>query len=319
MRGLAAVILLTTAACVSTPTSTSASDASVTPSASEWIEIAPMNVARSEHPGVVLDGELIVAGGFIEVGVGRTGVTATVEAYDPDTGAWHDLPALPVPVHHGMAASVSDRLFFIGGYSEAGDPIGNVWELVGDDWVDRASLPRPLAAGAAVAMDNQIYVVGGTPHGGVARYDLAQDSWSEGPDPGLQREHVAAVAYEGEIWLIAGRWQGEIFDSTEVFDPLSGSWRAGSALNESRSGFGAAVIDGAIVVAGGEVFGPDQALSTVERLEVDSDQWSLIDPVPHGIHGNPLLALGPHLYLPGGSTRAGGIENDGRVYRIIPD
>ena len=319
MRGLAAVVLVTTAACVTTPTSTSESDATPATPASEWIEIAPMNVARSEHPGVVVEGELVVAGGFIEVGVGRTGVTATVEAYAPETDAWHDLPALPVPVHHGMAASVSDRLFFIGGYSEPGDPVRNVWELVGDDWVDRASLPRPVAAGAAVAIDNQIYVVGGTPHGGMVRYDPTRDSWSEGPGPGLQREHVAAVAYEGEIWLIAGRWQGEIFDTTEIFDPVSGSWRAGPALNESRSGFGAAVIDGAIVVAGGEVFGPDQALSTVERLEVGRGHWSLIDPVPHGIHGNPLLALGPHLYLLGGSTQTGGIENDGRSYRITPD
>jgi hypothetical protein len=65
-----------------------------------------MNLARSEHPAVLLGEELVVAGGFIEVGVGRTGVTPTVEAYRPESNTWRDLPDLPEARHHGMAAVV---------------------------------------------------------------------------------------------------------------------------------------------------------------------------------------------------------------------
>jgi N-acetylneuraminic acid mutarotase len=275
-----------------------------------------MKVARSEHPGVGLEGEVVVAGGFIEVGLGRTGVTDTVEAYDPETHGWRDLAALPEPRHHGMAAVVDSRLFVIGGYSVAGDPTTTVWELVDDEWADRSPLPGPVAAGAAVAMDKSIYVVGGTPRGGLYRYDVVGDAWSEVPGPSRPREHVAAAAFDGEIWAIAGRWQGEIFDNTEIFNPGSQSWRAGPSLNEARSGFGAAVVGDSIVVAGGEVFEPDRALSSVELLAGESTQWSLIDSLPHGLHGNPLIAIGPDLYLPGGSTRAADIQNDGRSFRI---
>ena len=317
MRGVAVVLLLVTTACTTSsagPSSTAASAGTSVPTG--WVEIAPMKVARSEHPGVMFEGQLVVAGGFIEVGVGRTGVTDTVEAYDPSTSAWRDLPRLPAPVHHGMAAVVSDHLFVIGGYSEAGDPVNTVWELVDDDWIARSPLPGPVAAGAAVALDNSIYVVGGTPRGGLYRYDILGDAWSEVAAPGRQREHVAAAVFDEEIWAIAGRWQGEIFNTTEIYDPGSETWRPGPMLNEARSGFGAAVIDGAIVVAGGEVFEPNQALRSVEVLEAGKSQWVLIDSLPHGLHGNPLVAIGAEVYLPGGSTRAADIENDGRSYRL---
>jgi N-acetylneuraminic acid mutarotase len=321
MRRVAAVFLLATAACTATTVDDSSftvasGSTTSTSAATGWVEVAPMSIARSEHPGVVLNGEIVVSGGFIEIGVGRIGVTESVEAYSPETDTWRELPALPEPRHHGMAAGVADRLFVIGGYSAAGDAVDTVWVLVDDNWVDRAPLPGPVAAGAAVVVDDSIYVVGGTPEARFYRYDVASDAWAELPGPGLQREHVAAVAQDGEVWAIAGRWEGEIFNTTEIYDPGSESWRSGPTLNEARSGFGAVVIDGSVVVAGGEVFSPDEALDSVERLDSGTGEWSFIDPLPHGLHGNPLVVVGTDLYLPGGSTRAAGVENDGRSYRL---
>ena len=114
----------------------------------------------------------------------------------------------------------------------------------------------PRAAGAAVTLGEGIFLVGGVPGGTVYRYDVPSDTWTTLPPPADQREHVAAVALDDEIWALAGRWKGEIFDTTEVYDPDTQTWRAGPSLGEPRSGFGAVVVDGAIVVAGGEVFSP---------------------------------------------------------------
>jgi hypothetical protein len=71
-----------------------------------------------------------------------------------------------------------------------------------------------------------------------------------------------------------------------------------------------------IFVAGGELFSPEEALTSVEMLSADGASWVLIDPLPHGLHGNPLVALGSDLLLPGGSTRARDVINDGRTYRL---
>jgi Kelch motif len=275
-----------------------------------------MAEARSEHPAAVIGEEVVVAGGLIEVGVGRTGVTPTVEAYEPETDTWHALVDLPEARHHGMAASVGRRLFFIGGYKPSGEASTSVWELVEGGWVDRIALPSPVAAGAAVTMGETIFVVGGVPDGKVYRYDVPGNTWGEVPAPGTRREHVAAVALDGDIWAIAGRWEGEIFATTEIYDPDARAWRAGPSLREARSGFGAVAVDQSIVVAGGEVFSPDEALDSVERLEHAGAQWAAIQSLPDGLHGNPLVAIDSDIYLPGGSTRPAAVENDGVTYRL---
>jgi hypothetical protein len=275
-----------------------------------------MEVARSEHPAVVLDEEIVVMGGLVEAAPGRVSATAGVEAYDPGSDIWRLLPEMPLPRHHLMAAVVGERLFAMGGFSESGfDAVSTVWELVGGVWEERAPLPTPVAAGAAVVLEGSIYIVGGTPSGGLFRYTPDLDAWQRLIGPAVEREHVAAVVHNGEIWVLAGRWQGEIFASTEIYDPRGDTWRHGPSLGEARSGFGATVLDDMIFVAGGEVFHPDQALDSVEILE--SGEWRAGESLPIGLHGNPLVAAGGALYLPGGSIRANGVDNQGSM-RSLP-
>ena len=329
MRRLAAVLVLASTACSSAvsptdPETTTTTFAvsqtdpeSTTPTpATGWVELTPMEVARSEHPAVVSGEEIVVLGGLIEVAIGRTGVTPTVEAYSPATDTWRVMPELPEPRHHGMAAVVGNRLFFIGGYTPSDDPSAAVWELVDDAWRDRAPLPEPVAAAATVVLDGIVHIVGGAPGAPFLRYDPEADSWSRLPDPDQEREHVAGVAVDGEIWAVAGRWTGEIFATTEIYDPTAQSWRPGPDLGEARSGFGAVVIDGDVIVAGGEVFSPDQALDSVERLNPNTGKMEPLQSLPHGLHGNPLLTIDGALYLPGGSTRPAAVANDGVTYRL---
>lgn len=314
MRRLGPLFFLL-AACVGS-SSTTVEDVSGSTDTEGWVELAPMEVARSEHPAVILEGEIVISGGFVEMGLGRSGASAAVEAYSITADTWRPLPDLPQSVHHSMAAVVDDRLFVIGGYSADGEPIDSMLELVGDSWVDRAALPGPLAAAATAVLDDSIYVVGGFPDSSLYRFDTADGTWTVLPRPEQDREHVAAVAVAGEIWAIAGRWLGEIRSSTEIYDPATEAWRSGPALNEARSGFGAVATDGGIVVVGGEVFSPDAALDSVELYDPEAERWTVIEPLPYGLHGNPLVGLGSDIYLPGGSTQPAGVENDGRMYRL---
>ncbi len=286
-------------------------------SISEWARNAPMEIARSEHPAVLYRGQIVVIGGLVSEGRARIGATETVEAYDPETDSWQRMPDLPQPRHHAMASVASDRLYVIGGFSGEGfTAVDTVWELVDRSWVEREPLPRPIGAGASVAIDGIIYVIGGTPEGGLISYDAETDEWAGLTAPEVFREHVAAVALNGEIWAIGGRAPGAIHDSTEIYDPARETWRFGPTLNEARSGFGAAVVEGSIYVAGGEVFDPDEALDSTERLEPGNGEWERGDRLPVGLHGNPLVSLGSTLYLPGGSTRAAGVENAGEMLSI---
>ena len=106
--------------------------------------------------------------------------------------------------------------------------------------------------------------------------------------------------------------------TVEIFDPASGAWREGPEMNGARSGFGAAVVGAGIVVAGGEILGerPWTALASAEAYDPVSAGWMRLADLPAGIHGMPVVGYEGAAFVLGGSDRAGGIDNRGRVLRL---
>ena len=180
-------------------------------------------------------------------------------------------------------------------------------------------MPERRMSGEAVSLGDFIYLVGGT--GGTTallRYDRRRTPGPLLPGPVQPREHVAAVAFNGELWVIGGRWGGTgALATVEIFDPASGVWRDGPALNEARSGFGAAAVGERIIVAGGEILGarPWTALASAEAYDPASGTWARLADLPAGIHGMPLAGHDGTAFVLGGSDQAGGIDNQGRVLR----
>jgi N-acetylneuraminic acid mutarotase len=85
-------------------------------------------------------------------------------------------------------------------------------------------------------------------------------------------------------------------------------------MRVARAGFGAAIMTGKIVVAGGEILsGNNRALTSVEIYDPATDSWADGPDLPIGLHGVPAVGLENTLYLLGGSDAAGGIDNRGRV------
>lgn len=332
MKGVLAIALLV-AACtapggdgIAATTTTNPSSATTTSTEpapdrleGEWGAAASMEIARSEHPAVVLNGEMVVMGGLVLIAGGRTGTTETVHAYNPDQDRWRSLPDLPELRHHGMAAVVDGRLFHLGGYGGTGF-VGtrSVWELVGDGWVSRSDLPTAVGAGAAVVVDGLIYVVGGTGSPGLHRYDPDDDTWITLTGPAQNREHVAAVAYQGEVWAIGGRWDSGAFATVEIYDTATDTWREGPSMRDARSGFGVAVLGGHIYAVGGEILETLEVVETAERYDPETGEWVYITSPPMALHGNPLVALGDRIFLPGGSMRAAAVNNDPSLYVLSP-
>merc|ERR1719326_1706066 len=72
----------------------------------EWINIAPMNVARQMHCSFVAGGTLFVIGGGTDV----------TEAFDPETDSWTEKQRMPQPLTGMSCTLVNDtQLFVIGG------------------------------------------------------------------------------------------------------------------------------------------------------------------------------------------------------------
>ena len=149
-------------------------------------------------------------------------------------------------------------------------------------------------------------MVGGRTDGGLADdtlvLDLRTRRWVRVPGP-TPREHLAAAALRGVVYVIGGRRAG--YDTNlaivEAYDPALRRWRRLPALPDARGGTGAAAIAGRVVSIGGEE--PDGAIRTVFAYDVSRGRWSALPDLPTPRHGLGVVALSGRVWaIAGGPT-----------------
>jgi N-acetylneuraminic acid mutarotase len=304
--------------------------------AGPWARRAELLQPNSEIAVAELDSKIYVIGGYPSDRV----VTNAVQVYDSALDTWQEGPALPMPLHHTVAAAVNGVLYVIGGEFEpsgvarqgvyqntvwAYDPRREVTEGEGA-WLPRAPMPTARSAMATGAIDGKIYVAGGRPPRGhdFAVYDTAADEWTVLPDLPTQRNHLAATAIGGKIYVAGGRFGAgvgsEMTAALEIFDPASGTWTAGAPLPAPRAGVNGIAAHGCFYVFGGEGNDahPMGIFAENEAYDPATDTWQPLTPLPVPVHGVTGAAfLGGWIHLPGGGTSRGGSSGSTihQVYR----
>lgn len=265
--------------------------------AGTWREHAPMPApAQSEVAVAVLDGRIHVLGGF--------GDLRGAKRYDVARDAWERLADLPAGRHHGAAFAFDGAVHFSGGEPVDGDSIngGFRYDAGSGAWRPLPQLAFNFGSHAAV-LHGRAYI--GNEDGSLQVYDPRTGATGRiEPASVRQRDHSQVLAWQGEIWMIAGR--APETTSVSIYDPVLARWRAGPPLNRARGGFAAAVVDGHLVVAGGELlFGGARLERSVEVLAPGADAWRLAPEMPVALHGVGGAAVGGRFWLLGGSTVAG--------------
>lgn len=301
-----------------------------TPTAQAWGSAAPLAPARSEFAATVLDGKIYVAGGY--------GAESAFDRYDPESDSWESLADLPEARNHLSLAAVDGGVYIAGGHnhgeSRATDTFWR-FDVATGEWETLEPLPQGArgALGAAV-LDGAIYAVGGssgdlggpaTPE--LARYDLESATWSQLAPMPTAREHLAVAAAGGKIAAIGGRSGGNedlaLLAATEVYDPASDSWVAGSAFPAPRAGLGVATYEDLVIIVGGERFTADdgtritEAFADVNAYDVVNDSWTALPDMPVARHGMAGAVVDSVLYAIGGSTVAGAAENTDQVDTLM--
>jgi N-acetylneuraminic acid mutarotase len=170
--------------------------------ASQWREVAPMHHARGAGVLVAFGGRLLAIGG-------RSGSTqvAAPEAFDPTSGHWSDLPALPHPRNH-LSAYVDGGLVCVtGGREPATSARTDCFDPATSAWRPGPSLPTPTSGAAAGVIGGVVVVAGGEPADESALVTAAQEwhngSWSAGQM--LTPRHGTGYAqFGGRLWMCGG-------------------------------------------------------------------------------------------------------------------
>jgi hypothetical protein len=254
------------------------------------------------------------AGGLVYTG-GGIGTFSRFSRFDPVSGSHQDMPELPGPRHHPMMTSDGDVIYMAGGYSNRfglENAENNFWRFDPDvgAWEILTDMPNVRAGGAAVYLHGHVWIVGGAGTGtDMQVYDIRTGEWELIPGAPVKfRDHLQAVAFENEIWWLAGRtisWD-ETTNKVVIWNPVTREWREGPAMNHARSGLAARVVQGQIMVVGGEVMNDHTAgltLST-EVFAPGAHNWVFGPASPVPVHGTTGAAANGEFVLVGGSDIA---------------
>lgn len=197
------------------------------------------------------------------------------------------------------------------------DPDAGAWEILPD-------LPKARAAGAAVYMHGRVWVVGGVGAGAeinLQSYDVRTGEWElfSGAS-GRFASHIQAVAFENEIWWLAGRTanQDSTTNTVQIWNPVSREWRAGPPMNHARGGHAAGLVQGQIIVVGGEVIEIPGLTWTLEVFAPGADSWVFGPSSPVSVHGTTGAVVNGELVLIAGSDIAGEVSRNRATQVLRP-
>jgi hypothetical protein len=123
------------------------------------------------------------------------------------------------------------------------------------------------------------------------------------------RDHLAAVLAGGEIWAIGGRVSGRIQSRVDIYDPATDEWRPGPPLPEATSGAAEGMLDGVILLSGGE--DPGEAGRVIDahwQLDTSAGEaatWQPLAPPPLAVHGAHGAVIDGRFVVVGGASRQG--------------
>ena len=296
--------------------------------------------ARHENGFVAVAARLYLIGGRGE---------RPLEIYDPATNTWTQGARPPMELHHMQAIDYQGKLLVIGaltGRFPEESPLSHVlvYDPAADRWSEGAHIPahRRRGASGVVLHDGVVYLVGGNRRGHNSGYvawldafDPATGKWTELPDAPHARDHFHAAVIDGKLYAAGGRrsahdtgnGMSHTVGAVDVYDIRTGRWSTSSApLPTPRAGAASAVVDGRLLVIGGESVRQQAAHAEVEAYDPATGTWQALAPLPVGRHGTQATSHAGVLYIAAGSgNRGGGPEladlwtADTRPARAAPD
>jgi N-acetylneuraminic acid mutarotase len=287
-----------------------------------WAAASAMPDDRYEAASTVVGGRLFVFGGYHD---DEWRVDRTYAAYDPATDTWTTLGTLPpgmAETHVGIATDGVD-VYLAGGF--AGDIrdtepsqviTDQLWDYRPSDgtWTSLGTLPRPRGAGTLALVGRTLHYLGGNLADRVTdvadhlTYDLDARTWGEAAPLPDARDHLSSVVLDGKVYVLGGEHGHDVLneqqDDVHVYDPATDTWTrlASLPVATSHAEGQTSVIDGRIVVAGGQV-GSFAPTADVWSYDPATDRWSRLLSLPAARQGAAVHQAGGLVVVAGGALQ----------------
>jgi DNA-binding CsgD family transcriptional regulator len=286
-----------------------------------WEARAEMKTPRKGFAAVPYEGLVYTIGGET-----ISGVTGTVEVYDPISDTWKTAPDKPTPATDLKGALVGGLIYVPGGRLSDGR-IGDIFEVydpLKEVWSVRTALPKPLSAYALVAFEGRLYLFGGwdghTYTNFVYEYDPALDRWQERTSMPTARGYAGATVAGGVIYVIGGTDGETSLDVNEAYWPARENtqeepWSSFPPLPAPRYDMGVVSTADIIHVVGGESHSGESLPSL--KYFPQKQQWGSFEVPGNGNWQDfGITSIGSWIYAMGGSL-GGEISGKNMAYQAL--
>jgi N-acetylneuraminic acid mutarotase len=275
---------------------------------------------------------------YLVGGIGRN----RVEIFDPAADRWTAGAFPPVDMHHFQAVAYGNKLYVVGamtgGYPTE-PPLPNIYiyDPAADSWTVGPEIPADRRRGGAgvVVHDGLIYVVAGIRNGHtdghvawMDTFDPRTGQWQKLPDAPRARDHFQAAVIGGRLYAAGGRRSsfatGQTFELTvpevDVYDLQTKQWStlpAAANIPTPRAGCTAVVVNGKLLIMGGESGRQSVAHSEVEEFDPATGRWTTLAPLAMGRHATQGILRDRRIFLAAGSRNRGSSPvNSQEIYTV---
>jgi N-acetylneuraminic acid mutarotase len=210
----------------------------------------------------VIDGKIYVAGYYIDGTM--SDATTKVYAYDPLLEEWAERTPLPEGTERAASCvCVDSGLLYVIAGAKNGMSVdtSSRYDAAADSWEALPPLPERREHCVAGVINGTLYIGGGRADAieGIEEktwaLDLSEMQWVERAPLVPPRGGLAGAALRGRLFLFGGEGSHDsdngVFPDVSAYDPATDTWEALPPMLVPRHGFGAAVMDDRIYLAGG--------------------------------------------------------------------
>jgi len=244
------------------------------PITNSWVPVASLIQGRAGFVTTVWNNQIYVIGGK---NGGNT--LRSIEVYDPVDDEWTLLSNMDEGRVYAFGNAYEDQIYIFGGIDEYGDVTAKIiaYNITTDLWYDVGFLPLMLWGSVSVVIDDLFYITGGASQSrdiwdyGSYNIDrimiynpaINNATWLNNDDSKLKYPSVygCGVLFDNSFYIISGlnSYKGE-YDNTiptsvpyvQYFNPATNKTTAVASVGTAREYFGAAVMGGTIIIAGGQ-------------------------------------------------------------------
>jgi N-acetylneuraminic acid mutarotase len=284
-----------------------------------WQQVASAPVAMTEGQDATIDGKVYVFGGH-SVTNPSWQANSQLNVYDPAANTWTALAPVPEKLSEAAVATDGVDLYVAGGYVTNAngqqtfattdawkyDPASNTWNAF-------VSLPAPRAVGAMVYLDGELQYFGGsdlsrvdcTDHW-ILNLDSSNPQWTTSTPLPVAVNRLGGVVLNGDVYAVGGQSgydnNGVPTSAVYMWNPQNPArWTAVASMPEPHSHIGSAtvVIDGMIIVAGGDDAVGD-FLNNVVAYDPTTNSCKELTPLPSPRFAPIVAAIGDQVLVTDG-------------------